>query len=246
MDIEIYGFLFLAALVAGFVDAIAGGSGFITTPALLLSGLPPLQVLATGKCQSMFGTIIATYVMYSKKLLNIRVMIQPIIFVAVGALLGTVVVQQINREVLEFLIPCVLVIMLVYVLFFANMSDVQTIPRIKDAAYRYVAAIIGFYDGFIGPGTGSMFALSQVGLCGLSMREATARAKLYNLVSNMASFIMFSVGGYIYWQAAAVMIVGQMIGGYAGAHMVILKGTKIIKPMIAVTCIGMLIKYFLS
>lgn len=238
--------LFGAALAAGFVDAIAGGGGLITLPALLLTGLPPLNVLATNKTQSMCGTFIAVTVMIRKKLVFLADMKIFILYVALGSAVGTFVVQWIDKSTLEFFVPIVLVIMTFYVLLSPKASDIHAEPRIKEPAFRWVCSAIGMYDGILGPGTGSMFALSHVGLRGFPIKQATARAKVLNLTSNAASFLLFLIGGHVVWMAAAVMVCGQVIGGYFGAHMVVSNGTKIIKPMIAVTCIGMLVKYFLS
>lgn len=246
MDIEILALLFLAGAVAGCVDAIAGGGGIITLPALLLTGLPPLNVLATNKAQSMCGTLIAVIVMIRKKLVTLREMRIFILYVAVGSALGTALVQWIDTSTLESVIPVVLVVMVFYVLLSPKASDIEAAPRMGEKPFRWLSGVIGAYDGILGPGTGSMFALSHVGLRGFPIRQATARAKVLNLTSNLASFILFLIGGYVVWTAAAVMIAGQVIGGFVGANLVVANGTKIIKPMIAITSIAMLAKYFLS
>lgn len=243
MVIETYLLLFVAAGVAGFVDAIAGGGGLITLPALLLTGLPSLQVLATNKTQSMCGTLMAVTVMLRKKMITLMEMKIFIIYVAIGSALGTIIVQWISKETLEFIVPIVLVVMTFYVLLSPKASDLHAEPRIKEAPFKWICSAIGMYDGVLGPGTGSMFALSHVGLRGYAIKVATAKAKVLNLTSNMASFLLFLFGGHVVWSCAAVMVCGQIIGGYLGAHMVILNGTKIIKPMIALTSIGMLTKY---
>lgn len=235
--------LFVAALVAGFIDAIAGGGGLVTLPALLLTGLPSLQVLATNKAQSMCGTFMAVTVMIRKKMVRLAEMKMFIIYVAMGSALGTVIVQWIDKETLQFIVPIVLIVMTFYVLLSPKASDIDAEPRVKEPAFRWICSAIGMYDGILGPGTGSMFALSHVGLRGYAIKVATARAKVLNLTSNMASFILFLIGGHVVWSYAAVMVCGQMIGGYVGAHTVISNGTKIIKPMIAMTSVGMLMKY---
>lgn len=246
MDIEILALLFLAGAVAGCVDAIAGGGGIITLPALLLTGLPPLNVLATNKAQSMCGTLMAVIVMIRKKLVTIKEMRIFILYVAIGSALGTALVQWVDKSMLESIIPVVLVVMVFYVLLSPKASDIQATPRMGEKPFRWLSGAIGAYDGVLGPGTGSMFALSHVGLRGLPIRQATARAKVLNLTSNVASFALFLIGGYVVWSAAAVMIAGQVIGGFIGANLVVANGAKIIKPMIAVTSIAMLVKYFLS
>lgn len=178
MDIEILALLFLAGAVAGCVDAIAGGGGIITLPALLLSGLPPLNVLATNKAQSMCGTLIAVIVMIRKKLVTLREMRIFILYVAIGSALGTALVQWIDKSMLEAVIPVVLVVMVFYVLLSPKASDVEATPRMEEKPFRWLSGVIGAYDGILGPGTGSMFALSHVGLRGFPIRQATARAKV--------------------------------------------------------------------
>lgn len=246
MDIDVLGLLFLAGAVAGLVDAIAGGGGLITVPALLLTGLPPLNVLATNKCQSMCGTLVAVWVMIRKGMVSLSEMWVYILYVAIGACLGTAVVQWIDRAMLEFMIPAVLVAVTFYVLLSPKASDLHAEPRISEKVFRWVCGAIGMYDGALGPGTGSMFALSHVGLRGIPIRKATARTKILNFTSNFASFALFLIGGHVVWLAAFAMAGGQIIGGFLGAHLVISSGTKLIKPMIAVTSIAMIIKYFLT
>lgn len=246
MDILTLFLLFGAGLIASIIDAIAGGGGLITMPALLLTGLPPLNILATNKAQSTCGTFMACMVMLRKKLVTLPELKIFILYVAIGSALGTFVVQWIDKSTLEFLVPIVLVVMTFYVLLSPKASEIQSEPRMEEKPFRFVCAAIGAYDGILGPGTGSMFALSHVGLRGFPIIQATARTKILNLVSNVASLVLFLIGGHVVWVAAAAMIFGQIIGGYIGAHIVVAKGTKIIKPMIAVVCIGMLAKYFLS
>ena len=236
--------LFLAASAASIVDAIAGGGGLITIPALLLTGLPPVNVLATNKTQGMCGTFVSSAVMLRKKMVSLPEMKKSIAFVACGAMLGTLLVQWIDRSTLEFIIPCVLVFVTLYVLLSPKASDLETKPRITEGPFRFICTAIGMYDGALGPGTGSMYALTHVGLRGMPIRQSTARAKILNFTSNIFSFLVFLIGGHVVWGAAACMIVGQVVGGYIGAHLVIAKGTKIIKPIIAITSMAMLIKYF--
>ena len=210
MDIEILLLLFGLAVFAGTIDAIAGGGGLITVPALLLSGITPLQVLATNKTQATFGTGMAVFVMVRKQLVTLPSMYMSIIYVAISAALGVVIVQWIDQSALEFLIPLILFVMTFYVIFSPKPSEVERTPRMKPASFRWVSAAIGLYDGVLGPGAGSMFTLSHVGLRGTPIIEATARAKVLNLTSNIASLIVFLVSGHIVWMIAVVMIAGQV------------------------------------
>ncbi len=109
-----------------------------------------------------------------------------------------------------------------------------------------VAPLIGFYDGYVGPGTGMFFALGNVALRGRQIIAATGAAKVLNLSTNIASLIFFIIGGNVLWKVGLAMMVGQTIGAYAGSHMVVKGGSKIIRPVIVLVCLAMVTKYMMG
>lgn len=236
--------LFIAAAIAGFVDAIAGGGGLITIPALLLAQVPPLHALATNKLQGSFGSLTATVMMVRKGL--VRFSSVRILFICslAGAALGAFSVQFVRARALDIIIPAVLFSIALYFLLAPNAGAVERQPRVKDATYRgLVVPTIGFYDGMFGPGAGSFFSLAGVALRGQNLITATAHAKVLNFASNIASLAVFIAGGKVLWAAGATMVCGQILGAWGGSHALVRGGTRLIRPMIVTVCCIMLGRY---
>lgn len=242
MDIaaEILALLFAAGLIAGWVDAIAGGGGLITLPALMLSGMPPAAAIATNKLQGSAGTFIASSYFLRRGAVSLRENALAVALVGLGSAAGGWAITQINADMLKYLIPAMLILLAFYFLFFAGNLDRPRTPRMsKDGYSKTAAPALGFYDGFFGPGTGSLMAASLVSLRGFDIRRATAHAKLFNFTSNIAALAYFLIFGQIYWLAGAVMIVGQMLGAFLGARIAFHAGAKIIRPLTILTCLAM-------
>ena len=227
------------AVLTGFIDAIAGGGGLIMMPALLFSGVPPVNALATNKLQSMFGTATACFNYGRKGLIEWRPNWLTIILVFVGASIGVVVVQTIDTRALSLIIPLLLMAVALYVLVSPRMSDEAARARISVKAYAPVGAAIGAYDGFFGPGTGSFFTASLVGLRGLGLTRATALTKLFNLTSNVAAVLLFALGGHMFWLLGACMAAGAMVGGWIGSHTAMRFGASLIRPLLVLLSLGL-------
>ena len=235
--------IFAIATAAGFVDSIAGGGGLITVPALLSLGLSPVQALATNKLQATGGTLSASYYFISRGAVQLKSMKLAIGMTFVGSALGTLLVQTIDSSILEQIIPFLLIGIVLYFVFSPNVGDQDSLPKISIAAFSFSAALlIGFYDGFFGPGTGSFFAIAFVGLLGFSMTKATAHTKILNGTSNLASLLFFILGGNVVWSAGLVMMAGQVIGARLGSRVVLKNGQKLIRPMIVLVSLIMTIK----
>jgi uncharacterized protein len=241
---EVLAALFSAAMIAGFVDAIAGGGGLITIPVLLLAQVPPLHALATNKLQGSFGSLTASVMALRRGLVHWSDM--RILFVCslIGSAIGAFAVQFVRAQTLDIVIPVVLVAIAMYFLLAPNAGAVEKKPRVNQAAYRGVVVPgIGFYDGMFGPGTGSFFSLAGVALRGQNLLTATAQAKVLNFASNIASLVVFIAGGKVLWTAGAAMVIGQVIGAWGGSHAMVRGGTKLIRPMIVTVCVVMLGRY---
>jgi uncharacterized membrane protein YfcA len=153
-------------------------------------------------------------------------------------------VQFVHTETLDVVIPVVLTCIALYFLLAPKAGVLDSRPRIKHGAYQgMVVPGIGFYDGMFGPGTGSFFSLAGVSLRGQNLVTATAHAKVLNFASNVASLMVFIVGGKVLWTIGAAMIVGQVIGAWLGAHAVVRGGTRLIRPVIVSVCFIMLGRY---
>ncbi|MCH8552384.1 MAG: TSUP family transporter [Natronospirillum sp.] len=241
---DILAMLFLAALIAGFVDALAGGGGLITLPTLLLAQVPPVAALATNKLQASFGTLTASWRMLHSGMVRWQDVKGLFWASVVGAASGALLVQFVDPGILQFVIPIVLIGMALYYLLIPGVVAASR-PRISERSYRLgLAPGIGFYDGFFGPGTGSLFAFTRNSLRGDSLLESTAKAKIMNFGSNVAALVLFIAGGHVAWLAGGIMIIGVLIGSSLGSHLVVRGAVHWIRPMIVIVCVAMAGRYF--
>ncbi|MGR3807597.1 hypothetical protein SAMN05660772_01100 [Pasteurella testudinis DSM 23072] len=233
LTFEIYLLLFAVALIAGFIDAIAGGGGLITIPALLATGMPPTMALGTNKLQSCGGSFSASWYFIRQKAVNLNQIFWLIVLTFIGAVLGTILVQQINIDFLKKILPFLIFAIGIYFLLTPKLGESDKQTRMSYLGFALTAGFgIGFYDGFFGPGTGSFLGLAFVMLLGFNLAKATAHAKVLNFTSNIASLLFFLIGGQVAWTLGLVMLVGQFIGARMGAKMVLTKGQKLIRPMV--------------
>jgi uncharacterized membrane protein YfcA len=242
MDLELSTLLVLSlcSIIAGFIDSIAGGGGLLTIPALLSVGIPPAQALATNKLQSSFGSFSASFYFLRRGYIDLKLIRNAILFTFIGSACGTLLVQQIDPSSLKQAIPFMLIGFALYFIFSPHIGDEDRQQRMSFFLFSLlVGLVVGFYDGFFGPGTGSFLAISFVALAGFNLAKATAYSKLLNFTSNIASLIFFMLGGKILWQVGLIMGVGQFIGARLGSKMVVSKGSKIIRPLLVVMSLVM-------
>jgi uncharacterized membrane protein YfcA len=220
-----------ASLLAGAVDAIAGGGGLVTLPALLAAGLPPHLALGTNKGQSVFGTLAALWRYARSGWIDRQ---RALLFFPaglVGAFLGALLVLRLRPEVLR---PIVLVLLVCVALFLVVRGKpepkIQRIPS-RSALYLATAAAlaIGAYDGFFGPGTGTFLILAFEAALALPLARASAESKVVNLASNMAALILFTVRGVVIWPLALPMAASNWTGGYLGAHLALRGGDRLVR-----------------
>ena len=230
----VLGLLALAALAAGFVDAVVGGGGLIQLPALLL-GMPnaaPVQVLATNKVASICGTTVSAATYYRRIKPDPRTFLPLMALAFLGSAAGAAVASRIPREAFEPIVLVALVVVGGYVLLKPELGE-RTALRFR--GHRHLAAamvtglLIGFYDGALGPGTGSFFVFTLVGLMGYSFLEASATARLANWATNLAAILVFAPQGAIVWRVAVVMAVANVVGGYVGARTAVSRGARFVR-----------------
>lgn len=234
--------LVAVALVAGFVDSIAGGGGMITIPALYLAGIPPHEALGTNKFQAVFGSFSAALYFLRKGHLDLKQCALFMGFAFVFALGGTLAVQVISADFLRKAIPFLLMFFALYFLFSPKVSEESSKARIGKIALAFVIGVIGFYDGFFGPGTGSFLMIALISLGGFGIKDALAQAKLYNFATNLASVLVFLAFGHILFAVGAAMAVGQFIGANLGAKTALKYGIKVIKPLVVIISLAMCVK----
>lgn len=230
---EILALLFSLALVAGFIDAIAGGGGLLTIPALLAVGVPPAMALGTNKLQACGGSFSASLYFIRQQTVNFNKIWLLILLTFIGASLGSLLVQMLDIHALKKLLPFFVFLIGGYFLFSPNIADGDRKQRISYPLFAFTLALgIGFYDGMFGPATGSFFTLGFILLLGFNLTKAVAHAKVLNFTSNIASLIFFILGDAVLWKVGFIMMIGQFIGGNLGARVVVANGKKIIRPLI--------------
>ncbi|CCB80638.1 TSUP family transporter [Helicobacter bizzozeronii] len=227
-----YAIFFVAAFCAGLVDSIAGGGGLISVPTLMAMGVPVHMVLATNKLQSSFGSFSAAFNFWRKGLVSLQEIWLGIVFVFVGACLGTYVILLLQANLLRLLIPIFLGVIFLYTLFSPKIGEQERPPKLKPALfYGVFGFILGFYDGFFGPGTGSFWTFLMLALLGLPMKKAVAHTKVLNFTSNIVSLSVFIWGSPILWGVGLLMGLGQMLGAFVGSHLVMVKEVKFIRTI---------------
>jgi uncharacterized protein len=224
--------LIAAALFAGAADAIAGGGGLITVPALLASGLPPHFALGTNKAQSIWGTLAALITYWRADRVDRRAALRTFPLGFLGALLGAALVLRVSPAALRPVVIVMLIGAAVLMLLRKPSRDSEALhPR-----YLWIGAalalVIGGYDGFFGPGTGTFLIVGFMILCGRAIGGATADAKVVNFASNLAAVLIFSLGDKVLWKIAAPMAIAQIVGGALGARLAIYGGARLIRVMV--------------
>ena len=243
---ELLAFLLCIAMIAGFLDTLAGGGGLLTIPALMMVGLPPLSALATNKFQASMGTATATLMMLRNRHVRWSNVKALMLSAFIGSAVGTTIIQLIDAEALTIIIPVVITVIGVYFLFTPTVDAVNRKAKISARRYqKIVVPVIGCYDGLLGPGTGSFFVLAGRGLRAQPFLEATAVAKTLNFSTNIASLIIFLFAGQVIWLVGLTMMLGQFIGAWLGAHYLFIIPVKYLRYLIVFMCFSMLAKYLI-
>lgn len=230
--------LAFVGLAAGFVDAVAGGGGLLTVPALLWAGLPPKLALGTNKLQSVCGTALAVFHYGRAGLFQWRELAWQLAVTATAAALGAFAVTRIEAEFLRRLVPVLLVVIAIFFWLKPELGLTRRPARMGHVVFGLVAGIVlGFYDGFFGPGTGSFWMVACVLALGMDLRAATGHTKAMNLASNLGSLFIFIPTGHIHLRIALVMIAGQLVGARLGAGMVITRGSAWIRPIFLIVVV---------
>lgn len=234
LDATVVLLLVLAGLASGFVDAVVGGGGLIQLPALVI-GLPnatPVQLLATNKLSSFCGTSVASATYYRRVKPHPGTFVPLMLCAFLGSLGGALLATQIPREAFEPIVLAALLVIGAWVLFRPSVGG-ET--ELRFAGHRHlggamlIGLAIGFYDGALGPGTGSFFVVSLVGLLGYSFLEASAKARMANWATNLAALAIFVPQGAVLWGIGLAMGVANLLGGYLGARVAVSKGAGFVR-----------------
>lgn len=232
--------LVFAGFAAGFLDAIAGGGGMVQTLALLMAGVPPVATLATNKIVSLSGTVTAVAKYAKEKVINWHLALACILPCMLVSALGSRLVMYLNDTLITWLIIlCIPVALVVaFVRHTDNAQKAESGSRAKAAA---LLSPIAFYDGLIGPGTGTYMAIAANKGLNMSFLRATALAKPLNLATNVGSAVVYIWAAKVWWIIAVPMAVANVLGAYLGSHFAIKHGDGFIKKIMLGMLIAMLV-----
>ena len=242
-----------AALVGGFIDAIAGGGGLITMPALLLTGVPPHLALGTNKVSSCVGTSVALGNFARSHLVLWRLALAGLAFSLLGAYAGSILALYVNSEILGQILEALLPVGMCATLL--PKKERECAPRPLEGARFWtlvplVCLLIGAYDGFFGPGTGSFLILAFHWILRVGLIEASATSKVLNLASNFGAVVAFIWHGKVLWPLALAMTGGSVIGNWLGSRTAIRVGAKAVRRFLTVSLSLLLLtliwQYFLA
>lgn len=236
-----------AAAFAGFVDAIVGGGGLILVPALfaLYPGAAPATLLGTNKGGSVWGTAWAT-VQYARRVtLNWRALAPAVAAALAGSFAGAWSVTQVDAEGLKRALPFVLAAVFMYTLMRKDLGRVHA-PRLtaraETAAAVTIGALVGFYDGFFGPGTGSFFVFLFVRVLGYDFLHASASAKLLNTATNASALALFAAQGHVWWHVALVAALANVAGSTLGARLALRHGAGFVRGVFIIVVGALIVK----
>ena len=249
--IETIALLCLAAFVAGFVDAIVGGGGLIQTPAalILLPTFPVAAVIASTKIPSFSGTAMAAYQYVQKVPINRKLMSVICTIAFFASFAGSQVLTMMSNSFMKPVLLIVLTGVAIYTYSKKNFGEHVDKHHSKETELWLgilLSLVVGFYDGFIGPGTGSFFILGFITLLGFDFLRASASAKLVNLATNLGSITLFIIKGNIIWKVAIPMALSNALGGAIGARLAIAKGNRFIRIFFLIVVIGTLIRFLID
>ncbi|HCL07079.1 MAG TPA: hypothetical protein DHW64_14520 [Chitinophagaceae bacterium] len=240
--------LCIAAFSAGFVDAIVGGGGLIQTPAalVLLPDLPVSTVIGSIKIPSFSGTFFAARQYLKRVAMNWRLTVLMCITAFIAAFVGSELLTVVSNRFMKPVIFIVLILVAIYT--YSKKNFGQQVHK-KHSSKKIIwlslliSLVIGFYDGFIGPGAGSFLVLAFIAILGFDFMQASANAKIVNLSTNLGSIVLFLLKGSILWPVAIPMAISNAIGGIFGARLALQKGNRFIRLFFLLVVTATLLRF---
>lgn len=252
MGVEMIQYIIVCPLVflAGFIDAIAGGGGLISLPAYMLAGVPVHFAIGTNKMSSSMGTVIATYRFAKNGYIKLKLAACSVICALLGSPLGAMLSLKINDSYLKLLMLVILPVTAFYVLRKRDFNQKQNIENDVDIQTYFkcmlIAFLIGAYDGFYGPGTGTFLILLLTGIANLSLNNAAGTTKAINLSSNIAGLATFIINAKVLFPLGIAAGLFSIAGNYFGAGYFTKSGAKIARPVIITVLSIFLIKVLIE
>ncbi len=229
----------VGGLLAGAVDSIGGGGGLISVPLLLGFGLDPASAFGTNKAQAIFGTTTAARHYVRSGVADLQECRLGIAFAIAGSGIGAWSVSYLDAAVLKPMVPALLIGFALFLLVRPRYGVEPAPPRMsRSSFYPLFGFLLGFYDGFFGPGTGTFWVFALTGLLGRDLRQATGQTKIFNATSNLVALGMFVMAGKVVWIVAASMALGQLAGARFGADLVVRRGARFVRPVLLTVALG--------
>jgi uncharacterized membrane protein YfcA len=242
-----YLFLTVMAFVAGLVDSVVGGGGLIQLPALLIAfpAAPVAYLFGTNKLAGICGTLVAAVGFVRAQPVALATVLPAAVAAFVFSFLGARCVSIVDPAILRPLVVAALIVVLLYTLFKPDIGGVHA-PRLSPTRERIVAVciggVLGFYDGFFGPGTGSFILFAFVALLGFDFIRASASSKLLNIATNIAALVYFIPNGYVYFDVGVVMAIANVVGSFVGVRLALAKGSRFVRVLFIVIVVALLAK----
>lgn len=236
----------LAGFAAGWIDAVVGGGGLIQLPALLLvPGITPVQALATNKMGSIFGTTTSAVTYYRRVGPDLKTAMPMAVIALAGSFGGAVLAANLPASVFK---PIIVVALIAVALFTALRPNAGELTALRHDGHTHyvvacaIGAVIGFYDGLIGPGTGSFLVIALVSAMGYAFLEASAKAKIVNMATNAGALFFFLPHGSLLWGVGAVLGLSNMAGGYLGARTAVKQGSGFVRIVFLIVVGALIVK----
>ncbi|RZL11953.1 MAG: sulfite exporter TauE/SafE family protein [Rubrivivax sp.] len=236
------------SLAAGFVDAIVGGGGLLTVPALfsIYPSESPATLLGTNKGAALCGTSLAARQYAARVQLDLNLLWRPAVLALLGSGAGAWLVTVVPPDGLRRLMPVILLLVLVYTIrkkdFGVRSAPVMASRGRQHALASAIGLLVGLYDGFFGPGTGSFFMFLFVKLLGYDFMQASASAKVLNVATNLAAIAVFSASGHVNWPLVAVMGAANIAGSWMGSRTAMRKGVGFVRDVFILVVSALLVK----
>lgn len=236
-----------ASFAAGFLDSIVGGGGLIMTPAMLnlFSEFSILQVLATQRTSSIFGSSIAARNYLNSVRVQRGILVGGCGAAALFSTLGAQLAKHVDAHLLKLVVLGLCVVLAIYTFLRKDLGQKLEPQPAAESSFRLAAAVgatTGFYNGLIGPGTGVLMIFAFVGVLGLDFLRASAVSKLANVAADISSWIVLMVAGFVVWSAVLPLIIGNMLGNHFGSRLAILKGSRFIRLVFLVVVVALIAK----
>ena len=241
-------YLFVCPMLflAGFIDSIAGGGGLVSLPVYLIAGLPPHNAVATNKMSSTFGTCLSTVRFFRNGLINVKLVLPSVLAAVCGSSVGAHISMAIDADVLRrvmiFILPVAAFFVLNKKLFHDGGDDASDFSVRTGVIATAAAFLIGMYDGFYGPGTGTFLIIVFTVFARLNIKTANAHAKVINATTNMTALVIFLLNGKVLFPLGIFTALCNMAGNYVGSGLVMKKGAAIVRPMLIVVLILLFVK----